>query len=97
MENVKMPTGAGMWCTMDGETFQLFTKNTWIGDFCALCHITNNDIGLFNITKIYKLVQSSTGHMFTTKKGKLFVNAGQVDSIEWVHILWFVKYLPNAG
>ena len=30
MENVKMPMEAGMLCTIDGETFHLFMKNTWI-------------------------------------------------------------------
>ena len=41
-DNVKMPTAAGMLCTIDGGTFFLFTKNTWIGDFGASYHITNN-------------------------------------------------------
>ena len=31
-EEVKQPLEAGMMCTIDGDTFSLFTKNTWIGD-----------------------------------------------------------------
>ena len=29
-----------------------FTKNSWIGDLDALCHITNNEPGLYDVTKI---------------------------------------------
>ena len=47
-----MPLEAGMLCTIDEETFHLFTKNTWIGDSGASCYITNNETGLYNITVI---------------------------------------------
>ena len=29
-----------------------FTKNTWIRDLGASCHITNNDTGFYDITDI---------------------------------------------
>ena len=40
-KDVKQPSKADMMCTIDGDNFYLFTKNTWIGDSSALCHITN--------------------------------------------------------
>ena len=44
-EDVKQPSEAGMMCTINGNTFFSFTKNTWIGDLGASCHITNDDTG----------------------------------------------------
>ena len=32
VEGVKMPTEAGILCSIDGDTFFSFTKNTWIGE-----------------------------------------------------------------
>ena len=43
MENVKKPVEAGILCMIQG-----------IGDLGASCHITNNDIGLYDITDIHK-------------------------------------------
>ena len=40
---------------IDGETFFLFTKIKWIRGLGALCHITNDDIGLYDVTNINKL------------------------------------------
>ena len=71
MEDVKQPSEAGLMCTMDGNKFFSFTKNTWIRHLGVSCHITNNDTGLYNITNIDKLIQGSTGIMLATKKGKL--------------------------
>ena len=69
-EDVKQPFEAGMMSTIDGDTFCLFTKNTSIGDFGALCDIMNNDTNLFNIIDINQLIQGSSGIMPATK-GKL--------------------------
>ena len=66
MENVKQPSEASMMCTIDGASFHLFTKNTGIGDSGALCHITNDDKGMFDIIKIDKLIQGSSGTMPAT-------------------------------
>ena len=44
VENVKKHTEAGLLCTVDRETFHMFTKNTWIGDLDASCHIANDDM-----------------------------------------------------
>ena len=64
---------AGMLCTINGDTFYLFTKNTWIGYSGAL-HITNDDTSLFDIFDISKLIQGSSRHMQAMKKGKFHVN-----------------------
>ena len=57
-----------MLCTIDGETFYLFTKMTWIGNSGASCLMTNNDASLYDITKINELVQGSPGNMSFTKE-----------------------------
>ena len=36
----------------DADTSYSFTRNTWIGHSGALCHITNDDTGLYDITDI---------------------------------------------
>ena len=65
---------AGMMCTIDGHIFFLFMKNTWIGDSGELCHITNDDNGLFNVIDINKLIHGSSKNMPATKKEKPCVN-----------------------
>ena len=57
MENVKKLKEVGILCNVDGKTFHLFTKNTWIIDYCDSCHITNNDTGFYGITKINELMK----------------------------------------
>ena len=71
MENVKQPSEAGMMCTIYSNTFFSFTKNTWIGDLMASCHITKDDSGLYDIANINELIQGSSGIMPATKKSKL--------------------------
>ena len=71
MEDVKQPANAGMMCTIDGDTFFLFTKNTWIGDSGVSCHITDDDTGLYDITYIDESIQGSSSIMPAMKKGKL--------------------------
>ena len=51
-EDVKQPSKVGMLCTIDGDTFLSFTKNTWIVDSGALCHIMKDDTSLFDIIDI---------------------------------------------
>ena len=96
VEDVKQPLEAGMMCTIDGDTFFSFTKNTWIGDSGASCHITNNNTGLYDITDIDKSIQGSSSLIHATKKGKLRVKVWQVDGTEQVHILWPVKCCPKV-
>ena len=48
-EDVKQSSEAGVICTIDGNTFFLFTKHTGIGDSGASCHITNGDTGLYDV------------------------------------------------
>ena len=86
-----------MMCTMDGTSFHLFTKNTWIGDSSASCHITNDKKGMFDVIEIDKLIQGSSGTIPSTKKGKLRVIVWQVNGQEQVHTLWPVKFCPLAG
>ena len=54
MEDVKQPSKNSMMCTIDVDTFLLFTKNTWIVDSDASYHITNDDTGLYDITNIHE-------------------------------------------
>ena len=97
MEDVKQPSEAGLICTIDGDTFFSFMKNTWIGDSGASCHITNNDTGLYDVMDINESIQGSSGIMPATKKGKLQVKVRQVNGTEQVHTLWPAKFCPNAG
>ena len=71
VEDVKQPSKAGMMCTIDGNTFFLFTKNTCIGDSGASCHITKDDRSLYDVIDIDKLIQGSSSIMHAMKKGKL--------------------------
>ena len=86
-----------MMCTIDGTSFHLFTKHTWIGDSDASCHITNDEKGMFDVIKIQESIQGSSGTMPATKKGKLRVTVRQVNRLEQVHTLWPVKFSPLAG
>ena len=86
-----------MMYTIDSETFYSFTKNMWIGDSGASCHIMNNNTGMFVAINIDKLIQGGSSIMSTTKKGKLQVHVWQVDKTEWVHTLWPMKFCPNIG
>ena len=70
-KNVKMPMEASMVCNIDGETFYFFTKNTLIGNSGTSCHITNDDTGLFDMTKISESIQGSSSSM---PAGKLPIN-----------------------
>ena len=47
--------------TINGESFYMFMKNTWIGDSGASCHINKNDTRINYITDFDKLVQCRTG------------------------------------
>ena len=64
-----------MLCTIDGEIFHSFTKNMWFGNSGASCHITNDDKGHYDVTKINQLVPGSLGNMSAMKKGKLFMSS----------------------
>ena len=97
MEDVKQPSEAGMMCTINRDTLFSFTKNTWIRDYGALWHITNNDTCLLDIIDINKLIQRCSGIMQATKKGKFHVNITQVDGTGLVHTLWLMKFCSKAG
>ena len=95
-EDVKQPS-AGMMCTINGNKFFLFTKNTRIRDLGTSCHITNDDTGLYNIININESIQGSSGIMPAMTKGKLQVIVHQVNRTEQSHTLWPVKFCPMAG
>ena len=57
-----------MMCTIEGDTFLSLMKNMWIRDSGALCHLTNNFTGLFDIIDINESIQGSSGIMPATKK-----------------------------
>ena len=84
-------------CTIDGNTFHSFTRNTWIGDSGASCHITNNKSGMYDVIDIEESIQGSSGIMPATKKDKLQVTVRQVNGQEQVHTLWPVKFCSSAG
>ena len=94
---MQQPSKAGMMCTIDGDTFFSFTKNTWIRDSGASCHITNDNTGLYDITDIDKSIQGSSSIIPATKKGKLQVNVCQIYGTEQVHTLWPMKFCPKSG
>ena len=45
--------------------------NMWISDLGALCHITNDDSGMYDVTDINELVEDSSGSMPITKEANL--------------------------
>ena len=94
---MKQPSKAGMMCTIYGNTFFLFTKNTWIGDSGASCYITNDDKGMYDVIDIDESIQGSSGIMPAMKKGKLQVTVHQVNGNEKVHTLRPVKFCPMAS
>ena len=96
MEDVKQPSEAGMMCTINGDNFFLLTKNMWIGDSGALCHIMNNDTSLFSIININNSIQGSSWIIAAMKKGKLCINVQPVDGTEQVHTLWPMKFCLKA-
>lgn len=50
-------------CTSVGQTLFAFTKNTWIGETRASCHIINIDDGMLDVKVINKMVQRTSGQM----------------------------------
>ena len=94
VEDVKQPSESCMMCTIDGDTFFLFTKNTQIGDSSASC---NGNTGIYDITDINESIQGSSSITTTTKKGMFQVKVCQVDGTEQVHTLWPVKFCPKAS
>ena len=85
------------WCIPSMGTHFLFTKNMWTGDSGVLCHIMNNNNGLFDVTYINDLIQTSSRTMPATKKGKLCIKVWQVDGTKRVHTLWPLKVCPMAS
>ena len=68
-----------MMYAISGESFFMFTNYRWICNWGALCHITNNDTGMYDITDIKKLVQYICGNIKATEKGKLHAKVREVD------------------
>ena len=64
---------------IDGDTFHVFNKNTWIGDTGASCDMICDDTMLFDVTEISEPIQGFSGLMNATKKGKLRCIARQID------------------
>ena len=52
---------AGMMETINMQSFHTFTRNTWIGDLGASCHITNDNMGLYVVTNIETSVANKLG------------------------------------
>ena len=77
-----------MLCVIDGESFDTFMKNTWIGDIII-------DTGMFNIEDINKLVSSTVGMMTTAKKGSKKELMKQVDGTGVCVVLSHVKHYAD--
>ena len=77
--------------------FTDYTKNTWIDDSSASCHITNDESGMYDVIDIGESIQGSSGIMPITKNGKLRVTVHKVNGKEQVHTLWPVKFCFLAG
>ena len=92
MEDVKEPLKIGMMCTINGDTFYSFMRNTWIGGSGVSCHITKDDTSLYDITNIDELIQGSSGIMPAMKTGKLHLKVYKVNGTQRVHILWPLKF-----
>ena len=54
-----------------GKLLYIFTKNTWISDSRASCHVTNDGVGLYDVIIVNVPVQGSLGNMSATEKGKV--------------------------
>ena len=74
-----------------------FTKNIWIGDSGALCHITNDNTGLFDTIDINESIQGISRNVLATKTGKLHIKILQVDYAEQLHTLRPLKFSPRAS
>ena len=68
-----------MKCTINGCTYPTFTKNTWIGDSGAICHITNNDSSMYDIVCINETISGVSGEVQAMKIGKIQALIKQVD------------------
>ena len=58
-----------------------------------LCHIINNDSGLYDVTSMIKLVDGSSESIPTTKRDKLHMKVKQLEWSEKMHIIWPFKIL----
>ena len=47
-------------CTINGKTFFVFTKNTWIGNTGGSCQITNYDNDMFDVKTVNETVHRSS-------------------------------------
>lgn len=83
-------------CTINGRTYPSFTKNTWIGDSGASCHITNNDSKMYDVKNIDETVSGVSGGIQATKIGKVNVQVKQVNGATVNTTLSQVKYCPEA-
>ena len=56
----------GMMCTINGQSFYMFTKHATIGNLGDSSCITNDKIGMYVVTNLDKSVQGSLGSMSAT-------------------------------
>ena len=73
-----------------------FSKNTWIGDSGASCHMTNDDNGMFDWSKIDEEITIGNGKpMKATKVGSLRLETVQKDGKMRSFTMTNVKYVPD--
>jgi len=51
----------GMHCFINVVHYESFTKNIWIGDIGASCHLTNSLEGMFDMVDIQEEIEGSSG------------------------------------
>jgi len=72
------------------------TEDIWIGDSGASCHMTNDDTGMFDCTKIDEDITIGNGKpMKATKLGKIQAEIIQQDGSTRQVTLTNVKYIPE--
>ena len=57
-------------CTIDGLHYPASTENTMYGDTASLCHLTDDDIDMYNVVRNNDKVSGICGAIFATKEGK---------------------------
>lgn len=55
---------------IESETFFAFSKNLWISNTRASCHITNNDDSMLDVKVINEMVHGCLGQKEATMLGK---------------------------
>ena len=72
------------------------TQDTFVGDTGTSCHIVNSENGLFDTSPIDEGVNTMSGRMKATMKGKMIVELQQADGKTVERMLENVKVCPGT-